>query len=335
MVNKAMSQNDSPLLSRRQLVQAGVLAGITATLPGCAATGIAAGSGSLQLITKAIPSTGEKLPVIGIGANQFGEGDPKVERDVLKRMYELGGTVIDTAGRYTGSEGSIGNALQELNLRARMFISTKFNAEGVLDQGVPTSGELRRDDKNGMDSFERSLQRLHTDKIDLLMSHWIGSVEPLMPLMLDLKKTGRVRYIGISNFLPELQPRVAEYMRRYPLDFVQVQYRLNDRSAEQEIFPLALERKVAVMVAAPFGGARDLLFRQIGNRQLPQWTEEIGVKTWGQFFLKYVVSHPAVTCAIPGTNDIAHLEDNQAAGFGRLPDATLRKRMEEFWNGRA
>jgi aryl-alcohol dehydrogenase-like predicted oxidoreductase len=329
-----MQQPDSPDFSRRLLVQTGLIAGISATLPGCAATRPSERSSRLQLITKAIPSTGEKLPVIGIGASQFGEGDPQVERDVVTRMYELGGTVIDTAGRYTGSEVSIGNALQESNLRAKMFISTKFNAQGVLDQGVPTNAEMRRDDKNGLDSFERSLQRLHTDKIDLLMSHWIGSVEPLMPVMLDLKKAGRVRYIGISNFLPELQPRVAEYMRKYPLDFVQVQYRLNDRSAEQEIFPLALERKVAVMVAAPFGGARDLLFRQIGNRQLPQWTEAIGVKTWGQFFLKYVVSHPVVTCAIPGTNDIKHLEDNQAAGFGRLPDATLRKRMEEFWSNR-
>ncbi len=329
-----MSHQDEPCVLRREVVQAGIFAGLGAALPACAAVREPTSSGGLKLITKAIPSTGERLPVIGIGASQFGESDPNVDRDILKRMHELGGTLIDTAGRYRGSEDSIGNALQQLGLRSKVFISTKFNAEGVLDQGVPTDTQFWRDDANGLASFERSLKRLQTDKIDLLMSHWIGSVEPLMPVMLDLKKAGRVRYIGITNFLPELQPRVAEYMRKYPLDFVQVGYRLNERSAEKEVLPLALERKIAVMVSVPFGGNRDLLFRQIGGRQLPSWAAEFDATTWGQFFLKYVVSHPAVTCAIPGTNDLKHLEDNQAACFGRLPDASMRSRIEEFWAGK-
>lgn len=333
-----MSQNGGSPVSRREVMQAGLLAGLGITLFGCATSSSPLlNSAGQRIITKAIPSTGERIPVIGIGTTQFGRTEPNVVRDVLKRMHEMGGTVIDTAGLYPGSEAAIGPALSDLKLRSKMFLATKFNAAGVVDQGVPPPPGvvLFKDETNGLATFERSLQRLQTDKVDLLMAHWLDSVDPLMPVMLDLKKAGRVRYIGITNNLPELQPRLAAFMRKYPLDFVQVQYRLNDRSAEQEILPIALERGIAIMAAVPFGGARDLLFSQIRNRQLPEWAAEFDAKTWGQFFLKYVVSHPAVTCAIPGSNDVAHIEDNQAAGLGRLPDAAMRKKIEDFWAGRA
>jgi aryl-alcohol dehydrogenase-like predicted oxidoreductase len=315
--------------SRRELLQAGAVVGIGSLLPAFACQA-AAPAGS-QHLTKPIPSTGEPLPVIGIGTTQFGTTDPVVLKSILRRMHELGGTLIDTAGRYPGSEQSIGVALQELQLRPKMFISTKFNAAGVKGGAEPDKEDTET--TSGLATFERSLLRLRTSKVDLLMAHWLGSVEPLMPVMLDLKKAGRVRYIGITNFIPELQPQLARLMRKYPLDFVQVDYRLNDRSAEKEIFPLALERKVAVMAAVPFGGRTDQLFRQIGGRKLPAWAAEFDATTWAQFFLKYVVSHPAVTCAVPGSNDIAHVEDNLAAGRGRMPDAALRKRMEQFWTG--
>jgi aryl-alcohol dehydrogenase-like predicted oxidoreductase len=247
-------------------------------------------------------------------------------------MHELGGTVIDTARAYPGSEANIGRALKESNLRSSMFISTKFNAAGVVGGESPDID--RSAEKSGLETFEQSLHELQTAKVDLLMAHWLGSVDPLMAVMLDLKKAGRVRYIGITNFLPALQPQLAQYMRKYPLDFVQVDYRLNDRSAEKEIFPLARERRVAIMASVPFGGKSDLMFRQIGDRKLPGWAADFDAATWGQFFLKYVVSHPDVTCAIPGSNDIAHVEDNLAAGRGRMPDAAMRKKMEGFWEGR-
>jgi aryl-alcohol dehydrogenase-like predicted oxidoreductase len=329
-----MAHLNRPVLSRRRVVQAGLLVGLGSALPAAAVQAAnAAASGTARLLTKPIPSTGEQLPVIGIGTTQFGGTDAAAVRAILARMYELGGTLIDTARAYKGSETHIGRALRESNLRSKMFLATKFNARGVVGGESPDIDSSA--EQTGLQTFERSLQELQTDKVDLLMAHWLGSVDTLMPVMLDLKKAGRVRYIGITNFLPALQPQLAQFMRKYPLDFVQTDYRLNDRSAEKEIFPLALERKVAIVASVPFGGRSDLLFRQIGERKLPDWAAEFDAATWGQFFLKYVVSHPAVTCAIPGSNDIAHVEDNMAAGRGRMPDAAMRKRMEAFWEGKA
>jgi aryl-alcohol dehydrogenase-like predicted oxidoreductase len=234
-------------------------------------------------------------------------------------MHQLGGTVIDTAALYGESEVQIGKALAELNLTNSMFIATKLNAPGGRGDGV-----------GGAASFERSLQRLH--KVDLLFIHFIDSVEAMMPLIADLKKQGKVRYIGITSIHPSEYPQLANYMRRYPIDFLQVDYSLGDRAAEAEILPLAQQRRIAVMAAVPLGGGRNLLLNQVGNRQLPPWTAPLGIATWGQFFLKYVVSHPAITCAIPGSSKLEHLEDNQAAGHGRLPDAQTRKKMEQFWS---
>jgi aryl-alcohol dehydrogenase-like predicted oxidoreductase len=156
-----------------------------------------------------------------------------------------------------------------------------------------------------------------------------------MPLLLDLKKAGRVRYIGITTVKPGQHPRIARFMREYPLDFVQVEYSLDDRSAEEEVLPLALERKIAVMAALPFGGDQNGLFSKVGNRHLPEWAADFNIASWGQLFLKYVVSHPAVTCAIPGSTKVSHLVDNQAAGLGRLPDAATRGKIEAFWKAKA
>jgi aryl-alcohol dehydrogenase-like predicted oxidoreductase len=322
--------------SRRRLLGAGVLVGLGAVLPGCAADSAARATNGAEVITKPIPATRERIPVIGIGADSFGKVEPSVLRNVLQHMHSQGGTVIDTAGLYPGSEAAIGTALQDMNLRSKVFISTKVNAVGVT-QGGPPPGPgvvlLPDDPVRGMDSIQRSLQRLKTDQIDLLQAHWIDSIDPLMPVLHDLKSAGRVRYIGVTNSLPELQPKLAPYLRKYRLDFVQVEYRLNDRSAEQEILPLAQEHGVAVMVARPFGVREKSLFAQIGKRELPAWAVEFGINTWAQFFLKYAVSHPAVTCAIPGSIDAAHVDENQAAGQGKLPDAAMRRRMEMFWNG--
>jgi aryl-alcohol dehydrogenase-like predicted oxidoreductase len=314
----SMSFANNSRLSRRHVLQAGLLAGIGAALPGS----LPAAENNLSVISKAIPSTGQKLPVIGIGTNQFGRTDYNVVRDMLKRMYELGGTVIDTAALYDESEVQIGKALGELGLSQKIFIATKFNAASP------------RDPIGGKESIERSMARLQ--KVDLMFIHFLDSVEPLMPVLQDLKKQGRVRYIGITNVNNQREnPRLAEYLGKYPLDFVQVEYSLGNRAVEQQILPLAQERKLAVMAAVPLGGGRNLLLNKVGDRQLPKWAAEFGIASWSQFFLKYVVSHPAITCAIPGSSKVEHLEDNLAAAHGRLPDAATRKRMEEFWEGRA
>jgi aryl-alcohol dehydrogenase-like predicted oxidoreductase len=316
--------------SRREVIQLGLLTALAAALP---PTLRAAADSATPLITKPIPSTGEKVPVIGVGTNRFGRTPYEDVRAILKRMYELGGTVIDTAALYGDSEVQIGKALAELGLTQKMFIATKLNAPpgaaAAASSGPGGPPGPPRDAIGGIESFERSMQRLQ--KVDLLFIHFVDSVEAMMPLVTELKKKGRVRYIGITSIRTPQYPQLLEYMRRYPLDFVQVNYSLGDRAAEAEVLPLALERKVAVMAAVPLGGGRNLLVNQVGERKLPAWAADFGIASWGQFFLKYVVSHPAVTCAIPGSSKLEHLEDNQAAGRGRLPDAATRKKMEEFW----
>lgn len=310
--------------SRREVMQAGLAAGLGATL----ATPL--WSAELPLITKAIPSTGEKIPVIGVGTNQFGKTAYEDVRSLLKRMAELGGTVIDTAAGYGDSEAVIGKALADLGIRKKMFVATKFNAARPASDPSPTA-----DPVSGIDSFERSLKRLETERVDLMMAHALRSVEPLMPVLQDLKKAGRIRYLGITTVNPEQHGQLIEYMRKYPIDFVQVDYSLGNRVAAADVFPVAMERKIAVMIDIPLGGGRNSLISAAAGRELPKWAADFDATSWSQFFLKYVVSHPAVTCVIPGSTKLNHLEDNQAAGRGRLPDAAVREKMEEFWDGKA
>jgi aryl-alcohol dehydrogenase-like predicted oxidoreductase len=300
--------------SRRRFLELSVLSGTAAVLPypGAAADGLG------PLITKPIPASGEKLPMMGIGTNQFGRVPYQDVRAILQRMQQLGGSVIDTAALYGESEVQIGKALTELKLTSKMFIATKLNAPGGRGDGV-----------GGLASFERSVQRLQ--KVDLLLIHFVDSVEAMMPVVTDLKKQGKVRYIGITSIRSPQYPQLLEYMRKYPMDFLQVNYSLGDRAAEAEVLPLAQERKIAVMAAVPLGGGRNLLIKQTGDRQLPSWAAQFGIASWSQFFLKYVVSHPAISCAIPGSSKLEHLEDNQAAGHGDLPDAQARRKMEAFW----
>ena len=302
-------------VSRRDVLQAGLLAGFMSSLP----PALRAADSVPGLITKAIPATGEKIPVMGVGTNHFGRAPYDDVRGILKRMHALGGTVIDTAAMYGDSEVQIGKALTELGLTQKMFIATKLNAPGG-------PGDI-----GGRESFERSMQRL--GKVDVLFIHFVDSVASMMPLVADLKKQGQVRYIGITSIRTPEFPRLLEYMRKYPMDFVQVNYSLGDRIAEAEVLPLAAQRRIAVMAAVPLGGGRNLLVNQVGDRKLPAWAADFGIASWSQFFLKYVVSHPTITCAIPGSSKLEHLEDNQAAGMGRLPDAATRRRMEEFWAG--
>lgn len=348
-VETQMSKH-APKVTRRDVVGGGLMAGIGVVAPST----LWAANGP-SLIKRQIPSTKELIPAIGIGTNQFGRTDQTDVREVLKRMQELGGTVIDTAAEYGESETEIGNALAELGITNDMFIATKFNAAGVtfgpppgmgasagpaatnLANSPPTSrvedGGPPSDSVSGRDSFERSIKRLR--KIDLLFAHHLGSWEPMMPIMMELKKQGRIRYIGITSVVSSEIPQVLEFMRAHPIDFLQISYSLAQRDVEAEVLPLARERQVAVMAAMPLGGGRNSLLNQAAGRTLPSWAADFDAASWSQFFLKYVISHPAVTCAIPGSTKVLHLEDNQAAGRGRLPTAAMRKRIENFWIGKA
>jgi aryl-alcohol dehydrogenase-like predicted oxidoreductase len=274
---------------------------------------------SPRLIAKAIPSTGEWLPAIGIGTDSFRSDVRDDIRAQLARMGELGAAVIDTAAAYGDSEALIGEALEALGTRNRMFLGTKLVGAGA----GPT----------GAESLARSLERLKTRRIDLMQVHNLAGVAELVPRMQEWKKAGMIRYIGVTTSRVSQHAELAELMRHHPLDFIQVDYSIANREAAQTILPLAVERKVAVLVNLPF--ARASLFRQAGERALPPWAADIDVTSWAQFFLKYVISHPAVTCAIPGSTKLSHLEDNQGAARGRVPDAAMRRRMEEYWDGKA
>lgn len=308
-------------LTRRKVVRTGLLACLGA---GCARISLGEASGPvLPLITKAIASTGERLPAIGLGSDAFRSSEIPGIRAEIQRMSELGGSVIDTAAAYGDSETIIGDALAALGLRARMFLATKLTAGGWLVGGGT-------DGVGGEASLQRSLERLKTSRLDLLQVHNLDSIDRLMPMLQAWKKAGKVRYIGVTTSRLSQHGQLVEAMRKYPLDFIQVDYSIANRDAAGTVLPSAQQRGVAVLANLPL--ARAALIGQAGERPLPDWAADIDVSSWSQFFLKYVISHPAVTCAIPGSTKLAHLEDNQAAARGRLPDAAMRRRMEEFWD---
>ena len=315
-----MTQRMNSHVSRRNFLEAGAVVSIASLIPGRLPAAEPAES-PRPLITRSIPSSGERIPAIGIGTDSFHDSVRDEIRAELKRMTELGGTVIDTAASYGDSEPLIGQALESLGTRERMFIATKLVGSSS-SSSTPT----------GAASFERSLGRLKSSRVDLLQVHNLNGVAVLIPLMQEWKKAGKIRYIGVTTSSSSQHAQIVDVMRNYPLDFIQVDYSIANRDAAEAILPLALERKLAVLANLPFGHSS--LLRQAADRELPGWAADIDVTSWGQYLLKYVISHPAVTCAIPGSTKVSHLVDNQGAGRGRLPDAAMRRKMEEYWDSR-
>ena len=269
-------------------------------------------------ITKPIPVSGERLPVIGIGTNSFSESKRDELRSVLQRMVALGGTVVDTAASYGDSEQVLGNLIAELKIRDKLFLATKLTGGPDAD-----------------DSFKRSLARLQIDRLDLLQVHNLRGFEALWPQLNEWKKTKKIRYIGTTTSFVTDHVKLTELMKKYPLDFIQVDYSIANRDAATILLPTALQRKIAVIVNMPLGGRGGATLSASGDRPLPPFAAQLGVTDWAQLMLKYVVSHPAVTCTIAGSTKVAHLEDNQAAGRGMLPDAAMRTRIEQYWDGAA
>jgi aryl-alcohol dehydrogenase-like predicted oxidoreductase len=309
-----MARHENADRDRRSFIS-GVVAASVGSLLGLRLPAAESAATSLPLIAKPIPSSGESLPAIGIGSDSFRESAREEIQAELSRLAELGGTVIDTAAAYGDSEALIGDALTHLGTRARMFLATKLVAAG------------------GAESLARSLERLKTDHLDLLQVHNLDGVARLLPTMQQWKKEKKLRYIGVTTSRVSQHADMLATMRAYPLDFIQVDYSIANRDAAATILPLAAERRIAVLVNLPFG--RSSLFREAAGRPLPSWAAEIDVKSWAQYFLKYVISHPAVTCAIPGSTQVGHLIDNQGAGRGRLPDESLRRRMEQYWDNKS
>jgi len=311
-----MSDAFQSRFSRREAIRAGVLAGAGVLL---ARSGPALSAD--PLITRAIPSTGERLPAIGLGTDKFRRGEEDPIRAEIKRMSELGGTVIDTSSDYGDSEAIIGDALAALGIRKRIFLATKLTGSGGFFGGP-----------GGKASFERSLDRLRTKQVDLLQVHNLDGTDQLMPMMREWKKAGMTRYLGVTTSRTGQHSELIRQMRKYPLDFIQVNYSIGDRAAARDVLPLAVKRKMAVLINVPF--AYGSLFRRARSKPLPEWAADIGVSSWAQFMLKYIIAHPAVTCAIPGSTKVAHLIDNQGAARGPLPDEAMRRKMEQYWDTR-
>ena len=276
----------------------------------------AAFSQEKRMQSKPIPSTGEPLPVIGVGTWQtFDVGGDRAARaplrEVLRALAAGGGSVIDSSPMYGSSEGVAGDLVHELGLRDRLFVATK----------VWTSGRAE-----GIRQMEESFRRLRVERMDLMQVHNLVDVETQTRSISDLKKQGRVRYIGITHYTSSAHAEVERRLKTRQYDFLQINYSLAEREAEERLLPLARELNCAVLVNRPFAGSA--LFRRTKGKALPSWAAELGIASWAQYFLKWIVSHPAVTCAIPGTGRAEHMLDNLAGGRGPMPDEAARRRMQ-------
>ena len=269
------------------------------------------------MLQRAIPSSGEKIPVIGLGTWQtFDVGESVTNREPLEETLslftKLGGRVIDSSPMYGRSEEVIGQLAEKLGLK-NLFLATK----------VWTRGK-----EAGLESIERSFSRLRTNRIDLLQVHNLVDLKTQLQTIRELKEKGRVRYVGVTHYESGAFGEVEEVLRSEPLDFLQINYSVGEREAEERLLPLARDKGVAVLVNRPFGGGA--LFRKVRTKPLPDWAKDVSCRSWAQFFLQWIVSHPDVTCVIPATNNPDHLKDNMEAGRGALPSPEMRKRMAEY-----
>ena len=292
-------------------------------LIGGVAAGLLLPSGSTRaessaMLSRAIPPSDEQLPVIGLGTWNVFDVDltPANEKqlgDVLSSFVKLGGRVIDSSPMYGRAEQVIGALAAKLGLRDKLFLATK----------VWTRGK-----QAGIESMERSMSRLQTTRIDLMQVHNLVDVGTQLATMRDWKAQGRFRYLGITHYNSSAFAEVDKVMRAEKIDFLQINYSIMEREAEERILPLAQDRQVAVIINRPFGGGD--LFSRVRSKPLPNWAKEFDCRSWAQFLLKWIIAHPAMTCAIPATNNPAHVEDDLQGGVGRLPDATMRQRMIEL-----
>ena len=270
------------------------------------------------LLERAIPSSGEKIPVVGIGtARRYDVAAPAeldALREVLAAFGRLGGKLVDTAPSYGRAEVVVGELVREIGNRESLFLATKVRTEGR---------------QAGIDQMEESFRRLHTERIDLMQVHNLVDVERQLSTLREWKAAGRVRYLGVTTSFHRQFEAFEAVMRAEELDFIQVNYSLGDRVAGERILPLAADRGMAVLVNLPY--ARGRLFQAVGDRPLPAWAADFDCESWGHFFLKFILGHPAVTCVIPGTAKMGYLLDNVGAARRRLPDAEQRRRMVDFF----
>src|SRR5438105_4472824 len=277
---------------------------------------LAAGLGAYA--SRVLPQGTMKLPKIGLGTWQtFDAGNDSAARAPLREVLKLlDGNVVDSSPMYGSSESVAGDLIAELKMRERLFIATK----------VWTSGR-----EDGIAQMEQSFERLRVKVMDLMQVHNLLDVATHTKTMQAWKAQGRIRHLGITHYTASAYAEVERWLKTGAYDFVQINYSLAERDAEKRLLPLAKEKNWAVIINRPF--AEGALFRRTKGKPLPPWAAELGVASWAQYFLKWIVGHPAVTCAIPGTGRPEHMRDNLAAAQGPMPDATARRRMVEYFDG--
>jgi aryl-alcohol dehydrogenase-like predicted oxidoreductase len=273
---------------------------------------------------RAIPSTGQRIPLVGLGSSAtFAQvarsEDVSALKDVLRTLVEQGGTVFDTAPSYGASEEVAGRVAKELGLTEKIFWATKVNVARGGGAADPAAARAQ---------IETSFQRLGKRPIDLVQVHSLGDVPTQLGLLQALKREGRIRYVGLTSTNEQQYPALETLMRNEPIDFIGVDYAIDNREVEATLLPLARERKIGVLVYAPFGRTR--LWGRVAGREVPAWAADFDARTWAQFFLKFVASHPAVTAITPATSRAANMRDNLGAATGRLPTAEQRQRMIEL-----
>jgi aryl-alcohol dehydrogenase-like predicted oxidoreductase len=308
-----MERHSAPLLTRRQALAGAV---------GAVLLPVAAAAQPVQqppgpLITRPIPSSGERLPVVGLGTDEYyasGAAQQQALDSVVKALIAGGGSVIDTSSDYGASESLIATALAEGSLRQTVFLATKLERDAIDQAGI--AGSLRT---------------LGVSKIDLMQIHNVSSAQQSLAPLRDWKARGLVRYIGITTSVTYAFDALEAVMRREKPDFVELNYSLGDREAETRLLPAAAELGIATLIDIPFGGPGGSILGKVHGKPLPNWAQDFDAASWGQFFLKYVIANPAVTCVIPGTRNPEHMADNLAAARGRLPDAAQRQRMVQFF----
>jgi aryl-alcohol dehydrogenase-like predicted oxidoreductase len=273
------------------------------------------------LLQKKIPSSGEMIPIIGLGtARRYEEvktEDEKVPlRETIAKFKELGLKVIDSSSSYGTAEAVVGELVEGLKIRDSLFLATKVSLRSAVGREA------------GLEIIEASFKRYRTSMIDLIAVHNLLDTQTQLATLRELKAAGRIRYVGLTTSFDKQYGEFEQVMKKEALDFIQVDYALDNRNAGDRIIPLAGDRGAAVMINLPFGRGR--LFKAVQGKKLPDWAADFDCASWPQFFLKYIVSHPAVTCAVPGMARAEYVIDNAGAARGRLPDAAMRKRMEQF-----
>jgi diketogulonate reductase-like aldo/keto reductase len=300
--------------SRREATKLIAAVGASAFLP----TPIAGSAAPATMLLRKIPSTGESLPAVGLGTWQTFDVSPSATmraplKEVLQQFVNLGGKLIDSSPMYGESEVVVGDLAAELNVTKKLFMATK----------VWTQGQ-----QAGITQMQTSMREMRSNPLDLMQIHNLVDWQTHLKTLRDWKDAKRIRYIGITHYLVSAQDNLEKIMRTEPIDFVQLNYNITTRDAATRLLPLAQEKNIAVIVNRPFESGS--LFSAVKDKSLPEWAREFDCVSWGQFFLKYILGHPAITCVIPATSKIKHLTDNMQAGYGRLPDAATRTRMEQF-----